>query len=685
VKRLRSLAVALLAAASLVLLTASLAVAAAPSQPLGTNVKDPELKPSGVLGSKLEEPEEEAAKQLARKYVPIAMLREETDPPCETSAEQYEPTSVETMLGNPTVTLQKYDEKTGKLEDIAKAPTVEDIAGLKGDYYLNLRGEALGDTCVYARDFAQLLLEEKAPPITYAHIAREPNHEGFALQYWFFWYFNQFNDLHEGDWEGMQLTFESNTPKEALREEPGEVILFQHAGGEKAKWTDSKLQKEGTHPVVYPAAGSHATFYDSAVYVQNGQNGSGVGCDNTTEPLRELKLRPVVIPEAAPEEGPFAWLSYKGRWGEREKGYNNGPTGPATKTVWREPFAWMEGQRSTSPRLPGGSIVGPQVTGAFCGAVAAASELINLDIKSPGAATITIVAGVVILILLIGITRWWPVDLEHLRKKRAFGQLVRAARQLYGRHFLVLVPIGLAALPIVGAITLLGQTIGNRNSGGKGALLALADLLEFVGRPVASALVAAVVIVFVRGLVETGDAGFLSSWRGVGQRFWRVVGGQIIATLGVTLLAITVIGLPWAIWKYFGWQFVQQQILFEDKPLRAAFRDSSELVRGHWWRTVRVAGFFWLVSIVAGPVLGFVLIFLNFSLLWINLIGSLVFALIIPYVTLGHTLLYFDLQERAATEPVKPRRSWRLWRPRQFGRVVQRPPRAIPPAPTPAG
>jgi hypothetical protein len=664
VKRLVSLAVGLLAAASLVLLGAATAVAAA--------TPEKAVEPSGVLGHKLEEPEEEAAKRLAKKYVPIVMLREQEKPPCETSAEQYQPTDVETMLGNPTVTLQKYDEATGKLEDVKKAPTNADVSGLKGDYYLNLRGEALGDTCVYARDFEQLLLEEKAPPVTYAHIAREPNHEGFALQYWFFWYFNQFNDLHEGDWEGMQLTFESNTPKEALQEEPGEMILFQHAGGEKASWDDSKVQKEGTHPVVYPAAGSHASFYGSAVYVQNGQNGSGVGCDNTTAPLRELKLRPVVIPEAAPETGPFGWLSYRGRWGEREKGYNNGPTGPVTKTVWREPFAWMEDQRSTSPRLPGGSIVGPQVTGAFCGAVAVASELINLDIQSRPAAILTIVAVVLILALLIGITRWWPVDLQHLRKKRAFGQLVRAARQLYGRHFLVLVPIGLTALPIVGGITLLGQTIADRNSGDTGGVrLTLADVLEFIGRPVAAALVAALVIVFVRGLVETGRGGYRDSWRGVGRRFWRVVGGQIMATLGVTLLAITVIGAPWAIWKYFSWQFVQQQILFEDKPLRAAFRDSSELVRGSWWRTVRVAGFFWLVSTVLGPVLGFVLIFLNFELVWINLIGSLVFALIIPYVTLGHTLLYFDLQERRATEPVRPRRSWRVWRPRQFGRVVR--------------
>jgi hypothetical protein len=619
----------------------------------------------------LTEPGAAGAQRLAERYAPITMLREEKDPPCETSAEQYEPTTVHTMLGNPTVTLQKADGATGKLEDVTTAPTVADIAGLRGNYYLNLRGEALGDTCVYARDFKKLVEEGKAPATTYAHIARQSNHPGFTLQYWFFWYFNQFNDLHEGDWEGMQLAFESETTAGALKEEPGEMILFQHAGGERAQWTDSKVQKEGTHPIVYPAAGSHATFYDSAVYVENGQGGSGVGCDNTSEPLREVRPQPVLLPETAPEDGPFGWLSYRGRWGEREKGFNNGPTGPVTKTVWREPFAWMEKQRSTSPRLPGGTIAGPQVTGAFCGAVAAASELINLDAQSPLAATLTIVGLVAILMLLIGITRWRPVDVEQPRKKRAFGQLVRAARQMYGRNFAYLVPIALVGLVFVGAVNLLADAISTHSGSGGSFRLALADLLAFFSRPVASALAAAVVTVFVRELVENGRRGVRSSWRGMWQRRWRLIGGQLLATLGVTLMMVTVIGIPWGIWKYFGWQFVQQEIVFEDKPLRAAFRDSSELVRGHWWKTVRVAGFLWLVSIVTGPVIGFALIFLNFSLLWINLIGSAVFALLIPYVALGHTLLYFDLQERAATEPVKPKRSWRVWRPRQFGRVVQ--------------
>ena len=87
-------------------------------------------------------------------------------------------------------------------------------------------------------------------------------------------------------------------------------------------------------------------------------------------------------------------------------------------------------------------------------------------------------------------------------------------------------------------------------------------------------------------------------------------------------MAISIIGLPFAAWKYVGWLFVQQRILFEDSGLRDAFRGSSELVRGRWWYTLRVAAFLWLLSIVVGPFLGFALIFTTLPLLLINFIGS---------------------------------------------------------------
>jgi hypothetical protein len=618
------------------------------------------------------------AQRLAEAYAPIMMLREEQDPPCETTAEQYQPTSVNAVLGNPTVTLTH--EVPGKgLEDLERAPTAADIAGLPDGYYLDLEGKVLGDTCVYARAFEKLKDEGKAPAVAYAHIAREAGHPGFVLQYWFYWYFNQFNDLHESDWEGMQLSFDAATPRAALAEEPSEIILFQHAGGERARWSDSKVKKEGTHPIVYPAAGSHATFYDSAVYIENGQHGSGVGCDNTSEPLRELRVRPVLLPEHPSERGRFRWLSYEGRWGEREKGFNNGPTGPATKTVWKEPFAWMADQRTTSPRLPGGSIAGPQITGAFCGAVASVSDFINLEGRSRILAIATLVGLLVLLVLFIGATRWGPIDLERLRARRTFGQLLRSARQLYGRHWTVVVPVALAGLAIVAGTNRLAEALGTSGGSSRtGVNLALGDLIESLGRPVATAIVSAVVIVFVRQLERGEPVGFAGAWRGMGRRLWRVVGAQLAATLAIIVLAATVIGIPIAAYKLVGWAFVQQEVLYTDRSIRDSFRGSSDLVRGRWWHAMRAVLFLFALSVVAGPVLTLALVFTKLPLLAINLLGALIFALMIPYVAIGETLLYLDLQVRAESEPAKPRRSWRPWLPRRFGRVVEPASRPLP-------
>lgn len=670
----------------LVLLTLALLLALAPGAARAANLETLDKQVNSLGVAEPESPPEE----LALKYVPITELREETDPPCDTSQEQYQPTSVETVLGNPDVVLQ-HGAENGDLTDVRRAPTAADIAGLRGAWYLNLEGRVLGNTCVYAKAFKRLIEEGKAPAVTYAHIAREKGHSGFALQYWFFWYFNQFNDLHEGDWEGMQITFEADHPAAALHEEPSEIILFQHAGGERAKWEEGKVQKEGTHPIVYPAAGSHATFYDSAVYVENGQHGSGLGCDNTTGPLRELELEPVLMPNGVRSSGEFAWTSYYGRWGEREKGFNNGPQGPQTKTVWREPFGWMEKQRTTSPRLPGGTIAGPQVTKAFCGAVAFASEIINLDAESPGAAAATLIVLAVLIVLFVGFTRWRPVEIDNLRRRRAFGQILRAARQFYGRHWTVLLPVALAALVLIGATNLLAGLIteSSPQPGESGVNLAWADLLEQFIRPVAQALVAAIAVVIAREATRDKQVSFKQAVLGVKARFWRVVGAQLLATIGVLLLALTVIGLPWALWKLVGWAFVQEEVIFTDKGFRESFRASSELVRGRWFRTARVILIFYVIGIATGPILTFALIFTALPLFWINVIGSLVFALLIPFTALGGTFLYLDLSVREEEEPSKPRRSWRPWRPRQFGRLVAPPvnrPGAAPgPAAAPSG
>ncbi len=609
---------------------------------------------------------ETPAERLIDAYSPRLVIRSQEHPPCETTAEQYEATTVGAVLGNPAVTLTKL-APDGKEVLVKRAPTTADIAGLGEGFHLNLPGDPLGDTCVYARDFAKLKQDGKAPAATYAHIAHEAGHSGFVLQYWFFWYFNQFNDLHEGDWEGMQITFpHASGPQQALAQGPSEVALFQHSGGEKASWGSGKVEKEGTHPVVYPAAGSHATFYDSAVYLQNGRRGSGVGCDNTTAPHRKIAVRPILVPTRPGLRSRFAWLDYEGRWGQKEASFNNGPTGPSTKRSWTEPFAWMRGIRTTSPTLPIGSVLGPTVTNAFCGTVADVTSFLNASQRTPWILWAFPAAIALLIALIVWRTRWRPVDVGDLRAPRAFGQIVVAAGRLYGRHWRAFTPIGLSAIPIVGGLTALswlltggehGRNLDDK-AGLSGLHVAVGEVLAGIGLPVASAVVSAVVIVAVGQVAESGRSSFAGAYRGMWRRFRRVVGAQLLATLMLVAMAITIVGIPFAAWKYIGWLFVQQQILFEDRTVREAFRGSSRLVRGRWWYTLRVAVFFWLISTIAGPILGFALIFTYLPLLLINAIGSIVFALLIPYVAIGQTLLYYDLEALGEQAPAK----WRLRR-----------------------
>lgn len=600
-----------------------------------------------------------AAQRLVDTYSPIVMMRSQQNGLCDSSEEQYWPsTSVNVVLDNPRVRLLVHDVRGTHV--ITRAPTAVDLAGQGKDAYLDLPGDPLNPGCTYARDFAALRRAGKAPPVTYAHLDRQAGYSDLAVQYWFYYYFNQFNDLHESDWEGMQIAFHADTAAQALATGPYEIVLFQHAGGEHADWDAGKVQKQGTHPVVYSAAGSHATFYSSALWLGNGDNGSGVGCDNTTKPLTTFKPQPVLLPNVPPTKGPFAWLSYTGRWGQREAGFNNGPAGPNTKTVWRKPFSWMDGTRSSSPKVPAGSVMGPSVASGFCGAVSTVSEFINLQAKTTAGALGLIVGVLLVILVPVSLTRWRPVELQPMRQPRALGQLLITAVRLYWRHVGAMLLIALSSLLVVGAVegleTLVRHAVGVGGSGLSSTNFssgsAEINSAGGIGRTLATPIVSAAVIVFVRNLERRRDLGLVATWRPVVRHIWRLVVVELLATVLVALLALTIIGIPYAIKKFVDWQFAQQEIVFEDRSMREALRGSTKVVHGHWWHTAAVAATFWLLGQAPALVVGWALLFTTLSVTIVNLIGSLIFALLFPYVGVGRTLLYLDLLARETADTV---------------------------------
>ena len=227
---------------------------------------------------------------LAEKYAPEVRLVEQLEE-CG-PGEPYEPMDVDSLFEDSTVALRG----PWNAFDLVKiGPSADDLAGLF-EYHLDFPGSALEPGCTY--ELWARRLTEGAEPTVYAHVATDPGAPGkLALQYWFFYAFNDFNNTHEGDWEMIQLVFDAADAAEALEEDPVEIGYSSHEGAERAAWDDEEKLEivDRTHPVVYPAAGSHANKFTEALYLGSSAE-AGVGCDDTRGPHREVRPAVLTIP-----------------------------------------------------------------------------------------------------------------------------------------------------------------------------------------------------------------------------------------------------------------------------------------------------------------------------------------------------------------------------------------------------
>src|SRR5262249_5766533 len=76
-----------------------------------------------------------------------------------------------------------------------------------------------------------------------------------ALQYWFYYVFNDWNNKHESDWEMIQLVFHGPDAAAALALHPHEGAYSQHEGGGRAARTSAKPQQGRSAPIGDPGGG----------------------------------------------------------------------------------------------------------------------------------------------------------------------------------------------------------------------------------------------------------------------------------------------------------------------------------------------------------------------------------------------------------------------------------------------
>jgi hypothetical protein len=594
---------------------------------------------------------------LAALYAPVVRLVEQTHE-CG-PGEPYEPMDVSALFGQPTVALRGPWNPT----DLVKiGPTATDLVG-RYEYHLDFPGDALSPGCGYER-WARLITRGKKPTV-YAHVAGDPAFPGkLALQYWFFYAFNDFNNLHEGDWEMIQLDFDARDAREALSKKPTSVGYSSHEGAERADWGDDKLELVGgTHPVVYPAAGSHANKYTQALYLGSSAE-AGVGCDDTRGP--HVELRPVVrtIPsDPAAAERAYPWIAFEGRWGELQKAFFNGPTGPNLKTQWTAPLSWSESWRERSYAVPTGGVLGTGATDFFCAAVATGSRGLVRLLRNPGLTLLVLATLFALLIFAATRTSWRPAAPLSLARRRAWGRILSAAGRMYVRRPGLFLGIGVLLIPlgavisvvqalILGGFGLLGIDATGESAGGLVLLVVgVGTVFALLGFTLVQAATAYALVEIDAGR----SIGAIRAYRSAFARIGPLLGGVAVAVAAWVVLDATTVLIPVAIWLGVRWMLLAQVVVLEDCSALGGLRRSTSLVRRRWLRVASLVGFGALLALVSGPLLGAILILLTDAPLpLLNVVSGLVYALAMPFVALTTTYVYFDARVREELEPESP-------------------------------
>jgi hypothetical protein len=550
---------------------------------------------------------------------------------------------VEIVLGNDRVLIRDSADDSV----IATGPDAAELATYGPDTYMDFPGDPRRPGCTYETDERVRIDELGLVPTTYAHIVFDEEENRLALQYWFYWYFNDWNNTHESDWELIQLFWDDVSGiEQALNTPPDRVGYSQHGNGELADWGDSKIQMDDeTHPHVYPAAGSHATFYSNDTFLAWGERNSGFGCDVSTGPSVRTPLKAVLVPDEIDPQGEFAWLLYEGRWGERQPGSFNGPVGANLNGRWLDPWEASDNWRPFSILVPGSKALGPTMTDAFCGLTEAGSRALIYTVVYPWIGLPILGLVVAALVLLF----------------RRSMSLFRRAIGFYREHWKLYAGIGLVAIPIGIVFNIIQAFLISRNplefvvewlDNTGGARLTAVAAIGGIQQLAMLLIIAPAVIQAVLDIHRGRPASVARSYRFAAQRALPIAAATVIVLILAGTPALVLIGLPITIWLVVRWQFYVQSLVYKpEQTSTGALRESADLIRGRWWRTLGTVFFFDLLATVPGILIGFGLLTLGGTAVgFANAVSSLLYALTIPLAVIAVTLMYLARKEETPPE-----------------------------------
>jgi hypothetical protein len=206
-----------------------------------------------------------------------------------------------------------------------------------------LATDTIGETTRdYASHAAALHRQAKYRDRVYGH-ARKDSQGRLWLQYWLFYYYNDFQLLgsigagkHEGDWELAQVRLNAS-------EQPEQVIFSQHKEAESKPW--ASVKKSGTSPLVYVARGSHANYFGA------GSHFTGVWLDQADGKGPQIAPTLEVLNDSTP-----AWVLWPGAWGDTKATGSpidsKSPISPGRRPHWLDPSKLTATSAKQAPPKP---------------------------------------------------------------------------------------------------------------------------------------------------------------------------------------------------------------------------------------------------------------------------------------------------------------------------------------------
>jgi len=241
---------------------------------------------------------------LLEKYAPVLYMHPD---------ERFYPINAEVMLANSNLYKKEDDAYT----------SVYDSALTSLDYLMN----NYDDSTYYLKlkdDWDEGKDEDfwKSSPTIYG---RQFDNGGYTvLQYWFFYIYNDWDDIHEGDWEMIQIILKENDETKMI--EPKMITYSIHLGGKTFLWNDSRVRKVKNHPLVYVTLGGHGSWNKAGDNVWFQGYGACLECTDETSSIGDV-LVPSTISVTSDEYKKYQledlskvltdhWIYWQGHWGD---------------------------------------------------------------------------------------------------------------------------------------------------------------------------------------------------------------------------------------------------------------------------------------------------------------------------------------------------------------------------------